>query len=154
MIKSVTAAAASLRAPLVDEQVEIVINNAGKRVKHTVTLGKRVDSFKSFIAEEKANLKDLWSQWSSIQDEYNQLGVEVFGIEGLGDSPSSEVPRDVNGFKKEMEELDLQHNSAVEELNEEIGELGMKSLMRLKSAEKVCRSPIMVCTITNLYVGT
>lgn len=138
LIKSVTAAADSLRAPLVDEKVEIVMLNNGKREKHTVTLGKRVDSFKSLIAEEKANLKDLWSQWNAVQDEYKQLGIEVFGIEALGDGFPGEIARGVNGFKKEMEEVDLQHNSAVEELNEEIGGLKVKSMKRLKSAEKVC----------------
>lgn len=134
-LQLVSEAVKKLSAPLVEEKVEIEMIKHGKRVKETVTIGKRIISFKAYIENEGANLSHLWRQWEDVQDEYMELGLEVFGVEALGDNPNGEIARE-QGFKKEMEEQDLQHTIAIEELNEEVGELNVKIMKRMKASEK------------------
>lgn len=109
----------------------------GKEVIETMSIGERVTSFKKFIEKEEANLTGLWRQWEEIQDEYIELGVEVFGTKALGANTSAELGR-CNGSRKEIETHDSEYATAVEELNEEIEEMGQKSLKRMKTSEKVC----------------
>ena len=131
MIADVTREVTKLSVSLVGEEVEIDMVKHGKRVTVTVTIGERVADFKSFVEKEESHLKELWAQWDEIQQEYEDLGIEVFG-----NNPAGEVARDI-GYKKEMKVLDLEHEDAVEELNSEIEEMGEKILKRLKASEKV-----------------
>jgi len=136
MIQFVSRAAERLNAPLVEEDVRIEVMRQGKRVQETVTIGSRVAAFKAFIEKESANLKELWEQWDEVQDEYMDLGLEVFGVEGFEDNLDPEIHLD-RGYKKDKEEHDLQHSIAVEGLNEDIVNLKPTIMKRMKALEKV-----------------
>ncbi|PBP16298.1 hypothetical protein BUE80_DR013009 [Diplocarpon rosae] len=102
-----------LITPLCDEQIQAEIYQDGKRVVAIHHVGDRINAFKKIVEEEEAKLNDLWQQWNEVQDEYLELGVEVFGREAFERGEGSE-----KGFKKEIDLLDLEHAAQLEELAE------------------------------------
>jgi hypothetical protein len=102
-----------------------------------VEIGKRVSAFKKFIKKKEVMLKEFWKQWEDLQNEYIELGVEVFGPEIFGE-PAASLTAGQKGFQREMELLDLEHNARVGEFDEEIEDTGLKILQKMKVSEKVC----------------
>ncbi|POS87995.1 hypothetical protein EPUL_000537 [Erysiphe pulchra] len=91
-----------------------------------------VKKYKQIIDAEQKNLRDCWKQWEDIHDEYLTLGIEVFGPESFDEPAVCQR----NGFKSEMELLDLQHRSKIIELENEIEKLGSHVLQKMKKSEK------------------
>ena len=132
----VTKSVSTLSAPLVQEEIETTITKSGKRRIEVVQIGNRVAIFKKNIEKEDAKLKEQWKQWDAIQNEYLELGIEVFGPEVFGEAASGFKLKG-KGFKKEMELLDLEHETRIGEFDEEIEEIGAKMLKKMRSSEKV-----------------
>jgi phosphopantothenoylcysteine decarboxylase len=101
-----------------------------------VEIGNRVSTFKKFVEKEEIKLKESWKHWEDLQNEYIELGVEVFGPEVFGEAAAGLKVRQ-KGFQREMELLDLEHNARVAEFDEEIEDTGPKFLQKMKASEKV-----------------
>lgn len=127
---------AKLTAPLLHEKIETTTTRDGKRNTEVVEIGKRVATFKKFIEKEEGRLKETWKLWDEVQNEYSELGVEVFGPEVFGNDAAGLKLRQ-KGFKREIELLDLEQNARVEEFNEEIEDTGTRILQKMKASEKV-----------------
>lgn len=133
-IQKVTETANTLSAPLTEEKLQTESCLGGKPITEVFKVGDRVAKFKKIIEMEEAKLKDLWKQWDEVQNEYVELGKEVFGREVFNDDSTGEE----KGFRKDMELLKLEYGTRVEELVEEIGDIGPDILKRMKASEKVC----------------
>ena len=129
-------AAATLSAPLLNEKIETTISRDGKRKTEVVEIGKRVSAFKKFVEKEEIKLKESWKQWEDLQNEYIELGVDVFGPEVFGETASGLKVRQ-KGFQRDMELLDLEHNARLGEFDDEIEDTGPKMLQKMKASEKV-----------------
>ncbi|KAH8685974.1 hypothetical protein BGZ60DRAFT_105929 [Tricladium varicosporioides] len=127
--------AKTLSAPLVEEQIEIITKVDGKCVTKVIKIGDRLTEFKATIETEEIKLKEYWKQWDDIQAEYVQLGIEVFGEEKFP-MDAKDIQKE-KGFKKELELLDLEHITQLEELEEEIEGLQPTFLKKIKASEKV-----------------
>jgi hypothetical protein len=134
--ESISATANILTAPLAEEQIETTFTRQGKRVTEIVEIGKRMAQFRKSVETDEAKLKDFWKQWEDLQDEFIELGMEVFGPEAFGGAPAGGKASD-KGFKKEMELLDIEHNVKVQELNEEVETIAGQMLVKMKESEKV-----------------
>ncbi|KAF8865001.1 hypothetical protein BDZ45DRAFT_470698 [Acephala macrosclerotiorum] len=130
-LQHVSETAAILSNPLLGERLETEIRKDGKRVVETVEIGKRVEAFKILVEQEEAKLKQAWREWDEVQEEYIELGIDVFGAEAFG-----RIGEERAGYKKEMELLDLEHNTRVEELEEEIDEIESEAVQTMKTSEK------------------
>ncbi|KUJ15665.1 flavo protein [Mollisia scopiformis] len=130
-LQRVSETAAILSTPLLEEKIETEIRRDGKSVVEIVEIGKRVAAFKALIDSEEAKLKQAWKEWDAVQEEYIELGVDVFGAELFGRSEAEGA-----GYKREIELLDLEHETRVEELEEEINEMGSETLKQMKAAEE------------------
>lgn len=138
-LKSISATTQTLNAPLTEEQIETTFTREGKRVTEIVRIGKSIVQFKKSIEKDEAKLAGYWAQWKELQDDFVELGVEVFGERAFPASEIGERKRGT-GFRREMELLDLEHDARAKELNEEIAGIGMNVLKKVKASEKVCRS--------------
>lgn len=117
---------------LEDECVQTSFNVGGKLVKKISKIGDRVAAFNLIIEQEEAKLADLWKKWDDVQDEYRELGIDVFGREAFG----IDIPGHDKGFFKEMKLLGLEHETRVDELDEEIEGIGMDIMKKIKASEK------------------
>ncbi|KAI9054134.1 hypothetical protein LZ554_001305 [Drepanopeziza brunnea f. sp. 'monogermtubi'] len=125
-------AADKLTAPLADEQVQSVTMEHGKRVVKMYRIGDRVERIKEMVDQEEKRLLDLWKQWDEVQAEYVELGVDVFGREAFGlDREGRE-----KGYKREMELIDVETATRVEELAEDIEDIGPDIMKKMKASEK------------------
>jgi phosphopantothenoylcysteine decarboxylase len=138
----VSDAAATLSAPLAEEKIQTTFKRDGKRVTEIIDIGKRAMKFKDLLKKEEAKLVDYWKQWEDLQDEYVELGIEVFGPEVFGEEAGRETSK--AGFKWEMELLDCEHVVKIEELEEEIVDVGAKTRQKMKASEKVS-NPTLTC---------
>ncbi len=134
--ETVSASAATLSAPLTEELVEADFKRDGETITEIVKMGKRVTLFKKSVENEQAKLKEYWKQWDDMQNEYIALGIEVFGAKTFSEDACGEEGS-VKGYHREMELLDLEHNARVEELQEEIEEISVDILRKMKASEKV-----------------
>ncbi|KAH7407872.1 hypothetical protein BKA64DRAFT_433329 [Cadophora sp. MPI-SDFR-AT-0126] len=131
-LRNVDEAAKTINGPLEDECVQTSFNEGGKLVKRISKIGDRVAAFKLVIEQEEAKLVDLWKQWDDVQDEYRELGIDVFGCEAFG----VDSPRHDKGFFKDMKLLGLEHETRADELDGEIEGIGMDIMKKIKASEK------------------
>jgi phosphopantothenoylcysteine decarboxylase len=135
-LQTITESAATLSAPLAQEKIETTITKDGKRKVEVMEIGKRVAMFKKLVEKEEANLKENWKRWDEVQNEYMELGIEVFGPEVFGEDTVGVKSRD-RSFKGEVKLFNLEHNTGVGELDEEVEDNSAKILQTMKSSEKV-----------------
>lgn len=100
-----------------------------------VEIGKRIAQFKKSVEKDEGKLKDYWKQWEDLQGDFMELGVEVFGPGVFGGAAAEAREK---GFKKEMELLDVEHGARVQELTNEVEDIGKEILQKMKESEKVC----------------
>lgn len=132
----ISSAARKLCAPLVNEDVDVEVQKNGQTIKARFSIGERVARFKKFMEKETLTLKNLWSQWEEIQNEYIVLGIEVFGEEAFGDNIPPGDPLQ-GGFKTQMELLSAEHDSRLAELSDEISNISNSATKKMKLAENV-----------------
>ncbi|CZT44982.1 uncharacterized protein RSE6_05246 [Rhynchosporium secalis] len=126
--------AKTLTVPLEDEKVQTSFIKNGKTTTEFHRVGDRVADFKKIIEKEEKNLKDLWKQWDDVQNEYLELGIEIWGERAFGVECEGQVRE--RGFQKEMTLLGLEHDARIEELEEEIEDIGPDLLKKMKASEK------------------
>jgi hypothetical protein len=124
-----------LSAPLGEEKIETTFTREGKRVTEIVEIGKRIELFKKSVEKDEANLKDYWKQWENLQDDFVELGIEVFGPEVFGRAAKEAMEK---GFRREMELLDGEHDARVLELTGEVEDVAEEFLEKMRESEKVC----------------
>ena len=124
-----------LSAPLGEEQIETTFTRDGKRVTEIVEIGKRIELFQKSVEKDEAKLKDYWKQWEELQDDFVELGIEVFGPEVFGKAAKEAREK---GFRREMELLDREHDARVLELTGEVEDVAEKFLEKMTESEKVC----------------
>jgi hypothetical protein len=129
----------SLLAPIAEETVETNFMRDGKSVKETLQIGQRIEAFKAVLSKKEAELVHYWAEWEKVQARIVQLGIEVLGAEAF-DGGSAGDPRERKGYRREMEELDLEHQIWLEEMDKEIQLIGEESVKKIQATEKV-RSP-------------
>ena len=135
-IARISAAADSLSAPLVDEEIEIQTLKHGQRIKETVRIGTRVSNFKKVVEKENARLTDLWKQWEEIQNDYLELGVDVFGAGRFAENAAADK-HIKEGFKKELEQIVKEHDVELKKIYHEVEGMRTKMLQKMVSSEKV-----------------
>lgn len=128
-----TTVAETFSRPLQDDMGKSVFMEGGKTVEKAYRVGDRVESFKKIIEKEAAKLTVLWNQWDEVQNEYLELGIDVFGREKFGIEGEGQD----KGFKKEMTLLGLEHDARVDELEEEIESVGTEMMKKMTASEKV-----------------
>ncbi|RDL37922.1 uncharacterized protein BP5553_05355 [Venustampulla echinocandica] len=137
ILSEVSATLAILSAPVAEEQIEIVTRQGSKRVTEIVKIGNRIAHFKDVVEAEEAKLAEYWKQWDELQNEYLELGVEVFGAKPFGEDAKEVVGNGIGkGYRKEMELLDLKLKTQAEEWEEKVQELRVKTLQKMKASEK------------------
>jgi len=135
-LREVSNVAATLSAPLGNEKIETTISRDGKRVTEVVEIGKRIAQFKKVIEKDEAKLKEYWEQWEELQNDYLELGIEVFGPEPFGEDAIG-VNVSEKAYKREIELVDLENNARFEEIEEEIENIGVSMRQKMKTSEKV-----------------
>lgn len=125
-----------LDAPLSEERLEMNLRRGDKNEIKVVLMCDLVEKFKKLVDKEEAKLHHLWHQWDDIQDEYIELGIEVFGPRVFGEL-ADEYRGLQGGYKNELESLDAEHHAKVEELDAEIAAIGTKIMQKWKASEKV-----------------
>jgi len=127
----------TLSAPLSEEQVETSFTRPdGRRVTEIVQIGKRMNLFKKSVEKDGAKLKEYWKQWEDLQNDFIELGLEVFGKEAFSEGMSKDKKRE-KGYLIEMELLDSEVNARIEEISGEVEDLTSMTLKALKTSEKV-----------------
>ncbi len=134
--KSATKRANILSASLSTEEIHTEFSRGGKKISEIVKIGDRVEAFKNLVQNEEGKLKEYWNEWDEVQNEYIALGIEVFGLQSFGKEADGVKVQEA-GFRREMELLDLEHNTRLEELNEDIEDIGVQIPSKVKSSEKV-----------------
>lgn len=132
--------AGALSEPLIEESVEAIFSRDGKRVHETFKIGERVEKFKNFVEKEEAQLREYWKLWDEVQNEYLELGVGVFGEKSFGEDGKAFMDVQHGGskaWKRAKELLDLEHETKVQEVEEDIGGIKEESIRAMKTSEKV-----------------
>ncbi|TVY17655.1 hypothetical protein LARI1_G002850 [Lachnellula arida] len=132
--QEVSDSAKTLSAPLVDEETSNNFTRAdGKRSRETLVVGEQIEMLKQLLEKEEGRLAEYWSKWEECQDEYVDLGVEVFGAEAFGEDGKGGKEK---GWRKEGELREAEHEASVAEVEEEVGEVRRVFLKEMKSSEK------------------
>ncbi|KAL2073735.1 hypothetical protein VTL71DRAFT_11061 [Oculimacula yallundae] len=127
----VSTVAKTLTISLEDEKVQTSFSKNGKISTEYFRVGDRVANFKKIIENEEGKLQELWKQWDEVQNEYLELGIDVFGERAFGVDGVGE-----RGHKREMGLLGLEHDARVEEIEEEIESVGAEMMKKMKASEK------------------
>lgn len=149
-----------LSAPLAEEYVEAFFNRDGIRVSETFTIGDRVEKFRRLVEKEEMQLGEYWKQWDEVQNEYLGLGVEVFGEKGFGEDGkgAKRAKEGERGWKREMELLEVEYETRIQELDEEVGGIKGEFLKIMKASEKVgcyySRGFVMMLTIYRNWISS
>jgi phosphopantothenoylcysteine decarboxylase len=150
-LESISTTTSMLAAPLDKELIETTVIQEGRPVTEIMEMGKRIMQFKRIIEKNEAELKEYWKQWDDLQDEYLELGIEIFGPEAFGGA--ADEARET-GYKKEMEILDIEHNAAINELMSEVEKVSEQMLTKMKESEKVCTLyESVIRKLTSGYLG-
>jgi hypothetical protein len=125
----------ALLAPLTEEMVETNFTRDGKSAKEILQIGQRIEAFKTMLSTKEAELELYWTEWEKIQARIVQLGIEVLGAEAFGGNAGD--PREKKGYRRDMEDLDLEHQTWLEGIEEEIQLIGEESVKKIQATEKV-----------------
>jgi len=100
-------------------------------------MGEQIEMFKQLLEKEEARLAEYWSKWEECQDEYVDLGVEVFGAEAFGEDGKGGKGGKEKGWKKEGQLKEVEYEVAFGKMEEEVGEIRGAFLKEMKDSEKV-----------------
>ncbi|KAG4430930.1 hypothetical protein IFR05_013588 [Cadophora sp. M221] len=130
--KHIDKAAKTFGSPLENETVQTSFKEGGKRVDRVFKIGDRVAIVKKDTEKDEEKLVDYWKRWDDVQNEYLELGIDIFGREAF----RIETPGQDGGFKKAMALEALEHDSRVEEVEDEIERIGTDSMKKMETCEK------------------
>jgi len=124
-----------LSSSISDERVETVFTRGDKRVTEILKIGERMVKFTKLLDTKERELEEYWTQWSLVQQELIELGVEVLGPESFKGDVSLRIGGR-GGFKHEKHLLDVEHRVRTEEMEEDIDTLGQDMKDKMTAAEK------------------
>ncbi|KAH9223731.1 hypothetical protein DL95DRAFT_440636 [Leptodontidium sp. 2 PMI_412] len=130
--KHIDKAAKTFSSPLENEMVQTAFKEGGKRVEKVFKVGDRVAIVKKDNEKDETKLIDYWKQWDDVQNEYLELGIDIFGREAF----RIETPGQDGGFRKEMALEAVEHDSRVDEFEVEIENIGTDSVKKMEACEK------------------
>ena len=135
-IESLTDALKILTAPLTEEQIEATFKRDDTPVTEIIQMGKRIGMFQESVVKDEAKLSGYWKEWEELQDDFIELGCEVFGKDAF---PTSVVVKNLmrEGFVRDMEMVTQECSTMVEDMAEHIEELGVRLLKELVASEEV-----------------
>ena len=135
-IESLTDALKILTAPLTEEQIEATFKRDDTPVTEIIQMGKRIGMFQESVVKDEAKLSGYWKEWEELQDDFIELGCEVFGKDAF---PTSVVVKNLmrEGFVRDMEMVTQECSKMVEDMAEHIEELGVRLLKELVASEEV-----------------
>ena len=123
--------------PLSEEDISREMKRDGQIVIETDQLGSLIKKFKDRIEKEQGRLENGWKQWDALQNDFIDLGVDIFGcdafVEGLAEQEDRET-----GFKVDMEKMDRDHSERVNELADDVENVRVKTSQKMKASEMVC----------------
>jgi phosphopantothenoylcysteine decarboxylase len=125
-----------LSSPLGEDQIETTYTRNGKRVVEVIQIGEKVAEFKNTIENEEAKLKLFWKQWDDLQNDFIQLGIEVFGAEAFNEGQEQSKTA-MKGSRDAMELGNLEHKARVDKIFEEVEGITKETLRKMRIAEKV-----------------
>ncbi|KAI1003781.1 hypothetical protein K3495_g4430 [Podosphaera aphanis] len=128
----VSQAASRLGMPLTAGLVEVDIVKSNQRISQTIKISDSIIRFKDLLQREQERLESYWSKWDEIQNQYLELGIQVFGSLSFGEERAAPE----HGFKKEMELIDLENMAKVAEFEQEIDDLGHEAFEHMQKSEK------------------
>lgn len=131
-----------LFSPLQIEQVETKFTlEGGTTMTKTFQIGQRVESYKAMLAKKEMEVRQCWVDWEKVQKKIIHLGIEVLGPEAFEEGSVHE--KEKRGYSRRMELLDIEHETWLEEIEEEIKLIGQEAVEKITAAEKVsCRLPV------------
>lgn len=135
-IESLTDALKILTVPLTEEQIEATFKRDDTPVTEIIQMGKRIGMFQESVVKDEAKLSGYWKEWEELQDDFIELGCEVFGKVAF---PTSVVVKNLmrEGFVRDMEMVTQECSTMVEDMAEHIEELGFRLLKELVASEEV-----------------
>lgn len=138
--ESINNTASAFNTSLDEEQIETTFIRGGKNITEIVNIGQRLEMFKKSIHKDAIKLENYWREWEEIQNDFIELGVNVFGPEAFGQEITDQKP---GGYGRSMELLDLEHKEREAELEEEAEELKGNMLKKMRVSDKV-RLPMVL----------
>jgi phosphopantothenoylcysteine decarboxylase len=135
-VESLTDALNILAAPLAEEQIEATFTRDDKPVTEIIQMGKRIGMFQESVAKDEAKLSGYWKEWEELQDDFIELGCEVFGKDAF---PTGVAVKKLmgEGFVRDLGMVTQEHSAMVEDLAEYIEEIGDRLLKELVASEEV-----------------
>lgn len=126
-----------LLAPLEQDVVETVFTHKdGTTTAEKFQIGERIELFQATIESKEAEIKQLWLEWEKIQKQIVDLGIEVLGPEVFKEG-SVNIGTEKKGYRKEMELLDKEYETWLEDIQKEIDRIGQEAIDKMTAAEKV-----------------
>ncbi|KAI9872094.1 MAG: hypothetical protein M1830_002078 [Pleopsidium flavum] len=128
--------------PLRTEQLALSTMVDAKKVTETVLLGKRMEDFRKLVNTKEKELKSLWKQWTAVQQEIIQLGMDVLGphvFQGVAtaDGKNTAVKsRSMSEFAKEEEKLAKEFEGEKKKLEDEIKNISKEAVQKMEASEK------------------
>lgn len=152
----ITEMAKTLSAPLEEEKISTTFNRDGQRIQQTVEIGKKMVQFKKNVAKDKKRLDENWKQWDELQSEFEEFGMEVFGKECFpaASAHPQQLRRGQEGFKHEMELLDLEHSTKSSEILAEIEGIVIETTQKKDAQEEVSSKPFSYISHIKMTLGT
>jgi len=111
-VSSSTGSCSALTTPLHSERIRLQTSHGPKEV----LLGNQMDVYEAMVSDERAKLKNLWSEWMNVCAEIQELAQEV--------EEESKA-----GSKTGLEKLSKEAKKQIEELEDEV-------MAQLMEAEK------------------
>ena len=144
MLEAATATKNIIFKPLSEEQLAVTTTTDGKKVSETVSLGTRMEDFRTLVDTKSKELRALWKEWTAVRQEIIALGIDVLGPEAfegqaVGDDASLETEtRSKSEFAREKEKLLGEFETERKRLETEVHDMSLEAIQKMEACEKVC----------------
>jgi hypothetical protein len=125
-----------LSTPLAHEHIAVNFTRSGKHVTDVVQMGERMNTYKNCVDSHNNHLSGYWNDWEELQDEYMDLGLEVFGSDAFRYPPAG-VKKFEAGFERKMELAYLEHQSMLKDVHKKLEALEVDFIKEIKAVEEV-----------------
>ncbi|MCJ1361595.1 hypothetical protein MMC16_000695 [Acarospora aff. strigata] len=142
MLEAATATKNIIFKPLSEEQLAVTTTTDGKKVSETVSLGTRMEDFRTLVDTKSKELRALWKEWTAVRQEIIALGIDVLGPEAfegqaVGDDASLETEtRSKSEFAREKEKLLGEFETERKRLETEVHDMSLEAIQKMEACEK------------------
>lgn len=141
-----------LSTPLAHEHVSVNFTRGGNHVTDVVQMGERMSTYKDYVDTQNNHLTGYWTEWEELQDEYMDLGIEVFGSDAFHHPPAG-VKKFEAGFERKMELAHLEHQKKLRDVNKMLEVLETDFIKEIKTIDEVCQLRSATHQSANLRLG-